>query len=381
MIQAQAVVEFGQPLQRCERPLPKLEGTEVLVKVTCAGVCHSDIHVWGGDFDLGAGQKLQLSLQRPFVPGHEIEGHVIDMGPEVPADAVDMTRTYAVYPWIGCSTCAKPCIMCSMGRENLCEDGNSKSFADGRSGPKLYGGYSSHVVVPHYKYLIDYMKSGLPEGLGCIYMCSGLTTFSALRKVQERKCLPRGAGTDLLILGLGGLGQMALRMAKLLFGEVPLAADISEEKRTEAVAFGSRKAYDTSDAGIAQLMKDTDGGVLAVIDLVGSEASFNFASSVCRTWGKGKSGLIVMVGLFGGRMTYPLPFIPLRNMCVEGSFTGSLGDATDMMDLLAQHRGEHEVPPHQFRSVFEVNDVYKEVIAGKMLGRCILKHDWPTPKM
>lgn len=133
--------------------------------------------------------------------GHEIEGVVVAAGPDA-RGKVAVGESVAVYPWGGCQRCSE----CSVGDQNLC---GRKHANDVGNGKNLFGGFSSHVVVPTYKYCFD--KSGIPDGLAATYMCSGLTAYSALKKVGT---LPNGA-KDVLILGLGGVGMQGFEMAKV----------------------------------------------------------------------------------------------------------------------------------------------------------------------
>jgi D-arabinose 1-dehydrogenase-like Zn-dependent alcohol dehydrogenase len=180
ILRAQAVVEFGAPLQVVERPIPALKPDEVLVKTTYAGMCHSELHLWEGKFDLGPGRSIPVNNTFPHTLGHEIEGTVVACGENVPKGMFTPGKSYAVFPWLGCEK--NTCVHChTKDTYNLCEarGDESKKFCDGRS---MYGGYASHSVVPHWRYLIDY-EGALPEGLGCVYMCSGLTAFSGLKKL------------------------------------------------------------------------------------------------------------------------------------------------------------------------------------------------------
>ena len=241
----------------------------------------------------------------------------------------------------------------------------------------MYGGYSSHVLVPHYKYLMDY-TGVLPEGVGCVYMCAGLTAYSALKKVGDP---PRG-GSDVLILGLGGLGFQALQLAKLMQGDPPRVADIDDTKLEEAAKSAPGcVGYNSGDiAATKQIKADTDGGVYAVIDFVGSEASFAFAQASIR-----RGGRVVICGLFGGDVTSGLRMgilsFPFTSSATMGSLVGSHSEAKEMIELFRGNPGEFEVIPHHFRSIMDVNEATQDLIAGAYVGRCIFKHDWPENKM
>lgn len=190
---SQAIVAFGSPLQEIESPTPAPQGSEVLVKVVHCGVCHSDVHIHDGYFDLGAGNKLALgALKFPHTLGHEIEGEVVALGPD--AKGVNIGDRRAVYPWIGCGVCPA----CKRGEENIC--GKPRQLG---CSPGAAGGYATHVLVPHPRYLLDY--GGVSPALAAIYMCSGITAYAAMRKVGTL-----APEEEIVVLGCGGVGMMAV---------------------------------------------------------------------------------------------------------------------------------------------------------------------------
>ena len=140
----QSLVEYGKPLQETEASTPPPKGSEVLLRVSHCGVCHSDVHLQDGYFDLGGGQKLDVRSGRtlPFTLGHEIAGTVEAAGPE--AQGAVKGKRYAAYPWIGCGKCG----LCVRGDEHLCT-------APRVLGVTVDGGYATHVTVPHPRYLLD----------------------------------------------------------------------------------------------------------------------------------------------------------------------------------------------------------------------------------
>ena len=165
----QSLVEYAKPLQATEAPTPAPSGTEVLLRVSHCGVCHSDIHLQDGYFDLGGGQKLDVRGNRPmpFTLGHEIAGTVEAAGPD--AQGIAKGRRYAAYPWIGCGKCG----LCERGDEHMCN-------APRALGVTVDGGYATHVVVPHPRYLLD--VDGIAPEIAGPLMCSGLTGYSAIKK-------------------------------------------------------------------------------------------------------------------------------------------------------------------------------------------------------
>lgn len=156
------IADWGQPLVYDERPTPTPVGTEVLMRVTAAGICHSDLHIQDGFFDLGGGQRVdfaKLGAQLPLTLGHEIVGVVEAIGPD--ARDVEVGDARIAFPWIGCRNCA----ICIHEREQFCM---TPKFL----GARVNGGYSDHVIVPNSSYLVAY--DGISSELACTYACAGL---------------------------------------------------------------------------------------------------------------------------------------------------------------------------------------------------------------
>ncbi|HTQ14130.1 MAG TPA: alcohol dehydrogenase [Rhizomicrobium sp.] len=348
-MKSQAIVEFGKPLQEVETPTPTPQGTEVLLKVHNAGVCHSDVHIHDGYFDLGGGNKLPMANRLPHTLGHEIEGEVVAVGPEV--KDIKVGARYAAFPWIGCGKCPS----CLRGEENICV-GGPRQLGCSNGCP---GGYATHVMVPHPRYLIDYGKTD--PALGAAYMCSGLTAFSAMKKIGHL-----GPNDQVLVLGVGGVGMMGVQFARALFGKGPLVADIDDEKLAAAKKAGASATYNTKVDGEAKrLMADTNGGAYAVVDFVGSEKTFAFATQAVRRGGK-----VIIVGLFGGAMQMPLPMFPFRAISIGGSMVGSLPDTLEMMKLVRE--GRVDPVPVTRRPLAAANDTLNDLREGKIVGRVVL---------
>lgn len=349
-MRSQVVVGFGAPLEDRELPTPVPTGSEVLLKVHNAGVCHSDVHLHDGYFDMGGdGKRQAVRLALPHTLGHEIEGEVVAVGPDV--KGIKIGQRYAAFPWIGCGKCPS----CLRGDENLCT-GAARQLGCSTGCP---GGYSTHVLVPDPKYLIDYGSTA--PALGAAYMCSGLTAFAAMKKVGTL-----GPADQVLVLGCGGVGMMGVQFAKALFGKGPLAADIDDGRLEAAKKAGASATYNTKDPAAAkQLMADTNGGALAVVDFVGSEATFAFAMQTVRRGGK-----IIIVGLFGGQMQMPLPMFPFRTISIGGSMVGSLGETKEMMALV--RAGKVDPIPFTTRPLSAANQALNDLREGKITGRVVL---------
>ncbi|MFT3728889.1 MAG: alcohol dehydrogenase [Terricaulis sp.] len=344
----EAVTKFGEPLERLESETPKPQGREVLLKVTQCGVCHSDVHLHDGYFDMGNGNKAPVRAAMPMVLGHEIEGTVVALGPD--AKGVKVGDHVVAYPWIGCGECAT----CQRGDEQLCAKPQQLGIQRG-------GGFADHCLVPDAKYLIE--TGNAKPGLSAPYMCSGLTAYAALKKVGAA-----GKQDPIVIVGFGGLGMMALAFARQMYPEAPVyVADVSAEKRKAAEAEGIT-AFDVGNAKeeLARLMQVTSGGAFAVLDFVGSESSFAFDNGAVR-----RGGRVIIAGLFGGAATVPIPSFPLRAIAVMGTFVGRLDEAQEVMKLV---RANKVAPiPLQERPLSAATAALDDLRGGRVVGRVLLK--------
>jgi alcohol dehydrogenase len=344
----QSLVAYGAPLCETVADAPEPHGAEVLVRIERCGVCHSDLHVQDGYFKLSGDKTLDIAKGRglPFTLGHEIAGVVERAGPD--AAEAKLGGKVAVYPWIGCGQC----IPCRHGEENNCA-------ASRHLGVNLDGGYASHVLVPHPRYLIDYAP--LSASFAGALMCSGLTSYAALQRLADRA----GRGPVLLI-GLGGVGSMGFAFARALFGAAPLVADIDAAKREAALAAGAAGAFDPADPGARKaVLAASAGGVYAVADFVGSESSLAFATGVLARGGK-----VVITGLLGGGFSTAVAMFPIKAMTIEGTLTGTLAQARDVI-ALARSGKIAPIPMHE-RPMRDAQAALDDLRAGKVAGRVVL---------
>ena len=338
----------GQPLQLREQSTPQPQGTEVLLKTLAAGVCHSDIHLNDGYFDLGGGKRMSLQdrgMKLPVTLGHENVGEVVAAGPD--AKGVKIGARVLAHPWIGCGQCA----VCARGEENLCRAMKSLGVFSN-------GGYADHLMVPHPRYLID-IGDLAPERAAPL-ACSGVTTYGALKKVPTLKTEPT------VIIGAGGLGLMCLALHKQMGGHSAIVVDIDPVKREAALKGGAALAVDGAAPDAAQqIINATNGGAWAVIDLVGSSqtARLGIDSLI-------KGGKYIIVGLFGGDVSVSLPPLPMRALTIQGSYVGSLPETTELIDLV-RRTGLPPVPV-KTRPLDDVNAVLNDLRAGKIVGRVVL---------
>jgi D-arabinose 1-dehydrogenase-like Zn-dependent alcohol dehydrogenase len=348
-----SLTAYQTPLCETVVDCPEPQGSEVLVRVERCGVCHSDLHMQDGYFALGDGKILDVRAGRslPFTLGHEIAGVVERAGPDAdgvaPGDEI-VGKRVAVYPWIGCGQCAA----CRAGDENLC-------VPNRHLGVSADGGFASHVLVPHPRYLIDHAPLS-PSFAGAL-MCSGLTSYAALKRLAAHAA--RGPA---LLVGLGGVGMMGLSIARSLFPQPPIVADIDPAKREAALQAGAAAAYDPADRDARKaLLKATGGGVFAACDFVGSDKSMAFAAGALA-----KGGKLVVTGLLGGGFPLPVTMFVLKAMTVEGTLTGTLAEAQEVM-ALAQ-AGKIAPPPLHERPLSQAQAALEDLRAGRVLGRTVL---------
>jgi len=340
----------GQPLQLNEAPTPEPEGSEILLKVLAAGVCHSDLHLADGWFDLGGGKKMSLAdrgMKLPVTLGHENVGKVVAAGPD--AKGIKVGSVLLADPWIGCGACA----VCKRGEENLCR--NMKSL-----GVFSNGGYADYLMVPHPRYLFE-IGDLAPERAAPL-ACSGITTFSALKKVPTIKEEPT------VIIGAGGLGLMCLGLHQKMGGHSSIVVDIDPVKREVAKKAGATHVVDGGAADASQqIMKLTKegAGAWAVIDLVGSSQSarVGYDSLI-------KGGKYIIVGLYGGELTVALPPVPMRALTIQGSYLGTIPEMGELMQLV-RTKGLPDVPVTT-RPLEDVNAAHADLRAGKIVGRVVL---------
>ncbi|NQW09879.1 MAG: alcohol dehydrogenase catalytic domain-containing protein [Alphaproteobacteria bacterium] len=348
-----ALTEPGKPFETIDKPDPKPTGTEVLLRVTRAGVCHSDIHISDGFFDLGGGKVLSIverGQKFPITLGHEILGEVVAAGPD--AKDAPIGKTVLVHPWLGCGECSA----CKAEMENHCPTMRSLGvFRD--------GGYATHCVVPHPKYLVDI--GDLDPTVVTPYSCSGVTVFSALKKA-----LPVRDDEWLAVMGAGGLGLSAVTIAKAMGVKNIVSVDIDDAKLDAAKKMGASATFNTTkhDKPIPALQEIAGGELRAVVDTVGGEATANLGIGAVR-----KGGRYVIVGLYGGQITVSLPTIPMRAVSIIGSYVGSLGELRELIDLVKT--GKVKPIPIQTRPLNTAYDTLQDLKAGKIVGRVVLTNE------
>jgi D-arabinose 1-dehydrogenase-like Zn-dependent alcohol dehydrogenase len=342
------LLEWGGALQERTRQTPVPRGGEVLLRVTHCGVCHTDVHIRDGYYDLGAGSRLAFAdrgYRLPMTLGHEPVGIVEALGES--AQGVRVGGAYVVNPWIGCGECA----MCARGRDNLCT-------AMRPIGMGAHGGFATHVLVPDARYLVDI--GDLDPAQAAPLACAGMTVYSAIAKLQ-----PLAPEQWIAVIGCGGLGLMALALLRALHGERVIACDVDDAKLAAARERGARHTVNLARGGESALARSAGGALDGMLDFVGSGATVALALAALR-----KGGRSVICGLIGGAANVPVPLLALREIALLGSVVGTTQDLRDLVDLVRS--GRVALPPVTCRPLDAADRSLDDLAAGRIVGRIVL---------
>ena len=344
-----AVVENGKPLQRVQRPAREPHGTEVLLDVTHAGVCHSDLHFWKGHYDMGGGKRMQLTergVVLPRAPGHEVVGRVAKLGPD--AESVTVGDVCIVYPWLGCGVCE----VCRSGDDNLCLKPNS-------IGVMQDGGFGEQVVVPHARFLVT--VGNIDPAVAATLACSGITVYSAIKKV-----MPLAPDEPVVLFGAGGLGLAAIAMLRAMDHRHIVSVDLGADKRAAALEIGATKVVDGSQADLtAAILAATGGPVKAVIDFVNVGSTAQVGLDLLQ-----KAGKLVLVGVGGGEIMPSLAGMIFRPRTIQGSATGNPQDLRDVAALARS--GKLKPIPVTVMPKDQANQALQALSDGRVKGRVVL---------
>jgi propanol-preferring alcohol dehydrogenase len=339
----------NEPLAVSETDTPKPQGDQVLVKVKSVGVCHSDLHLWEGGYDLGDGQFMKVTdrgVKYPVTPGHEIVGIVEEIGDSV--NGISKNDEVLVFPWIGCGECPA----CKVGNENLCDSPKSMGvFQD--------GGYSDYSLIPSYKYLAK--LDGVNPDSATSLACSGLTAYTAIKKANQN------SPEFILIIGAGGLGLMGVQIAKAITKAKILCVDLDDQKLSTAKEMGADFIFNSKDADVIQKIMSTCNGKGAdsIVDFVNAPPTVKTALAVIR-----KRGNLVLVGLFGGSIELSLVTIPLKSIIIQGAYTGNYNDMVELLDL-ARKNIINPVISKRY-SLDDANTALNDLKNRKIIGRAVI---------
>jgi uncharacterized zinc-type alcohol dehydrogenase-like protein len=333
---APSAAEGLGPITIERRPL---EPTDVLIEIKYCGVCHSDVN---------HARSLWHPEAYPLVPGHEITGIVAEVGDEVTRHRVGDRVG------VGCmvDTCGT-CVNCRQGEEQYCLKGITLTYGViDRFGQRTLGGYSTHIVVNE-----DFVLK-IPEGLdldvAAPLLCAGITTFWPLRHWGV------GPGKSVAVVGLGGLGHVAVKIAHAMGAEVTVLSQ-STAKRDDATRLGADHYYSTSDPATFETLANVFDVVLSTVSApIDVDAYMSLL---------GLGGVMVNVGA----PTEPLSmnaWSALRNRRIyTGSLIGSNADTQEMLDFCAEHNVGADI---ETISIDQVNTAFERLLASDVRYRFVI---------
>jgi len=343
------IISPNEPLVISESETPKPDGFQVLVKVKSVGVCHSDLHLWEGGYDLGDGEFMKVTdrgVKYPVTPGHEIVGTVEDIGDNV--SDISKGDEVLVFPWIGCGECPA----CKVGNENLCDAPRSLGvFQD--------GGYSDYALVPNSKYLAK--LDGVDPDAATSLACSGLTAYTAIKKANQN------SPEFIVIVGAGGLGLMGVQIAHAITSAKIICVDLDDKKLETAKEMGADYTINSKDPETTQKIMSmcNDKGADSVVDFVNAPPTAKLDFAILR-----KRGNLVLVGLFGGSFELSLVTIPLKSITIQGAYTGNYNDMVELLDLA--RKGTINPVISKRYSLSEANTALEDLKARKIIGRAVI---------
>ena len=343
-MQALRLTSWHHDAELADVPTPDPGPGEVLVRIGGAGACHSDLHLMR-DFDAGA-----LPFDPPFTLGHENAGWVEAVGPGV--GGLEPGLPVAVYGAWGCGRCQR----CRVGSENYCVDQSRRPVAGGGLGTD--GGMAPFMVVPDARFLVE--LGDLDPVDAAPLTDAGLTPYHAVRR-SAHLLVP---GSTTLVLGVGGLGHLAIQILRELTPTTIVAVDERPEALVLAAELGAHHTVLPGPAAHEEVLGRTGGrGVDVAIDLVGSPVTLEFAAALTRSLGH-----VTIVGLGGGQL--PVGFTsPAYEVSVATTYWGSIPELVEVLALGAAGRIHADV--HRF-TLDQAQDAYRLMAASQLDGRAVV---------
>jgi len=335
--------EIGSRPEVVEIADPDVGPGQVLLKVTAAGVCHSDEFIMGLPAD-------QYVYGLPLTLGHEGAGIVEAVGDGVtgvkPGDAV------AVYgPW-GCGHC----LMCAQGKENYCLNAQAEGIMPPGLGSP--GSMAEYMVVDNARHLVP--LDGLDPVENVSLTDAGLTPYHAIKN-----SLPKlGAGTTAVVIGTGGLGHVGIQILRALSGATVIALDVNQEKLDLAKAVGAHHTMLSNQDAVSAVRDLTGGrGANAVFDFVGVQPTVDLAGAMAAT-----EGDVTIVGIGGGALAVGFGRIAY-DVAVRTPYWGSRSELIEVLDLARAGSIEVEIETY---SLDEAPKAYERLHEGKIRGRAVI---------
>ena len=336
-MKAAVLSDFKTPLKIEEVDLPQPGENEVLVQVEACGVCHSDLHVADGDWP-----QMAAITKRPLILGHEIVGHIVEVGTKViglkSGDRVGV-------PWLhwSCGVCE----FCREGNENLCTQQKI-------TGVTVDGGYAEYVKTPASH------ATPVPEGLDSYeaapLFCAGVTVYRALKQAGIKE------GERLAIFGIGGLGHLAVQIGCGMGANV-IALDVAEEKLTQAKALGAALVLNATGKDAVKELRRL-GGAHAALVTSAARAAYEQAFSCVRP-----TGTLLVVGLPAEPLCFPAIMMAAKEVRIRASAVGTREDLAELLAMAAAGNVRCQVAK---RPLEGANEALESMRRGQVSGRLVL---------
>src|SRR6476646_2126720 len=338
-VNAYAAPSAGQPLAPTTIERRDVGANDVLIEIQYAGICHSDIHTVNGDWG---------PQPFPVVPGHEIVGTVTEVGPDV------TTHRVGDRVGVGCmvNSCGE-CTNCRNGDEKSCLKGMLATYAGtDLDGSTTQGGYSTHVVVDA-GYVLR-VPDGIESASAAPLLCAGITTFSPLRRWGA------GPGRKVAVVGLGGLGHMAVKLAHAMGAEVTVLSQ-SLKKQEDGLRLGADHYYATSDAGTFEALAESFDLVINTVSARIDVSAYLGLLDV--------NGALVNVGAPAEPLDVNVFALLSNRRSFSGSMIGGIAETQEMLDFCAEHGIASEV---EVIRADQVNEAYERVLASDVRYRFVI---------
>jgi uncharacterized zinc-type alcohol dehydrogenase-like protein len=338
-VNAYAAPSATEPLVRTTLERREVGPHDVLIEIKYAGICHSDIHTVRGEWG---------EIAYPLTPGHEIAGVVTRVGAEVTRHAVGDRVG------VGCMVdSCRECVNCRSGEEQYCLNGMTGTYAAvGKDGTITQGGYSTHVVVTED--FVVRIPDGLALDVAAPLLCAGITTYSPLRHWGA------GPGRKVAVVGLGGLGHMAVKLAHAMGAEVTVLSQ-TLKKQDDGLRLGADHYYATSDPETFTKLANTFDLIIntvsARIDVDAYLSLLALNGALVNVGAPAEPLPVNVFSLFGGRRSF------------AGSSIGGIRETQEMLDFCAEQGigSEIEVIPAD-----KINDAYERVLASDVRYRFVI---------
>jgi alcohol dehydrogenase, propanol-preferring len=338
-VRAAVLHRYGEPFSVEAWPDPDPGEGEVRVRIGGAGVCHSDLHIWHG--------QAHPDVPVPRILGHENAGWVDALGPG--ASGVEIGEPVVVFGGWGCGRCR----LCLGGEEQLCD-----TLRWGGLMPP--GGYAEYLLVPSPRHLIAIGE--LEPAVAAPLTDAALTPYRAIRKVAPQLA---AGGASALVIGAGGLGQMAVQLLTQLTGATVIVADTAADKRAAAERLGAAVTVDPADPEAVAAIRAAAGdeGATAVLDFVGVDETLALAAATV-----GRRSTVVLVGLAGGSVPFDFFGWPAEVVLT----TSNWGNRNELAEVVALARAGRLQIDVERAGLDAVNDVFARLARGEIRGRAVL---------